>query len=210
MSITLRGWTPPDKGALFVVTGPSGTGKTTLVKHALQHTPNISFSISATTRPARSSEKEGEDYHFWDTQTFRQKVEKGEFLEWAKVYDNFYGTPKAPIIDALNRGESIILDIDPQGAAQVRTKMPECISIFILPPSIEIIEERLRNRNTDSEEVISSRMLQIREQLQHCQSFDYLIINDDLESAKDLFQSVLVSILLQRTHRSQWVQRFTS
>ena len=210
MSLALKGWNPPDKGALFVVTGPSGTGKTTLVRHALKHTPHISFSISATTRPARSSEKEGEDYHFWDTQTFRQKVENGAFLEWAKVYDNFYGTPKAPIIDALERGESILLDIDPQGAAQVRTKMPECVSIFILPPSIEIIENRLRKRNTDSEEVISARMLQIREQLQHCQSFDYLLINDDLLSAQDQFQSILVSTLLQRKHRLRWIERFTS
>ena len=210
MSISLKKWTAPSKGALFVVTGPSGTGKTTLVRHALSHTPHISFSVSATTRPARETEKDGVDYHFWDTQTFRKKVEDKEFLEWAKVYDNFYGTPKGPILDALERGESILLDIDPQGAAQVRARMPECVSIFILPPSIEIVEERLRNRNTDSEEVISARMLQIREQLQHCQGFDYLLVNDDLQSAQDQFQSILITTLLQRSHRNQWIERFTS
>ena len=210
MSIALREWTAPDKGALFVVTGPSGTGKTTLVRHALAHIPNISFSVSATTRTARPTEKSGIDYHFWDTPHFRKEVEDGAFLEWAKVYDNFYGTPKAPIIASLERGESILLDIDPQGAAQVRARMPECTSIFILPPSIDVIEERLRGRNTDSEEVISARMLQIREQLQHCQSFDYLLINDDLVSAQDQFQAILIATLLQRTHRKQWITRFTS
>ncbi|MAA79034.1 MAG: guanylate kinase [Deltaproteobacteria bacterium] len=210
MSISLKKWTAPNKGALFVVTGPSGTGKTTLVRHALKHTPHISFSISATTRPARDTEKDGVDYHFWDTPTFRKKVEDKEFLEWAKVYDNFYGTPKEPIMNALNKGESILLDIDPQGAAQVRARMPECVSIFILPPSIEIVEKRLRNRNTDSEEVISARMLQIREQLQHCQGFDYLLINDDLQSAQDQFQAILIATLLQRSHRNQWIERFTS
>ena len=210
MSIALKRWTAPSKGALFVVTGPSGTGKTTLVRHALEHTPHISFSVSATTRPPRDSETDGVDYNFWDTQTFRKKVEDKEFLEWAKVYDNFYGTPKEPILNALDRGESILLDIDPQGAAQVRNRMPECISIFILPPSIEIVEQRLRNRNTDSEEVISARMLHIREQLQHCQGFDYLIVNDDLQSAQDQFQAILIATLLQRSHRNQWIERFTS
>jgi len=210
MSIAMKRWSAPNKGALFLVTGPSGTGKTTLVHHALEHTPNISFSISATTRPKRSTEIDGQDYHFMDTPTFRKEVEKGAFLEWAKVYDNFYGTPKKPIQDALEQGESIILDIDPQGASQVRARMPECISIFILPPSIDVIEARLRSRKTDSEEVISARMLQIREQLQHCQNFDYLLINDDLTSAQDQFQAILISTLLQRTHRLQWVTRFTS
>ena len=210
MSIAMKQWSAPSKGALFVVTGPSGTGKTTLVHHALANTPHISFSISATTRPQRSTEENGKDYHFMDTQTFRKEVEKGSFLEWAKVYDNFYGTPKKPIQDALDRGESIILDIDPQGAAQVRTRMPDCTSIFILPPSIDVIEARLRSRNTDSEDVISARMLQIREQLQHCQTFDYLLINDDLQSAQDQFQSILIATLLQRTHREKWVTRFTS
>ena len=209
MSLSLKGWSPPSKGALFVVTGPSGTGKTTLVKHALSKLSHISFSISATTRPARPNEVNGKDYHFYDTSTFKRLVENGDFLEWARVYDNFYGTPKKPILNALESGESIILDIDPQGAAQVRSCMPKCTSIFILPPSIAVLEARLRARNTDSEDVIDARMLQIREQLQHCQHFDYLLINDDLQSAQDQFLSLIVTTLLKRKHRSQWVQKFT-
>ena len=210
MSLSLKGWSSPSKGVLFVVTGPSGTGKTTLVKHALSKLSHVSFSISATTRPARSNEVDGKDYHFYDTSTFKSLVENREFLEWAQVYDNFYGTPKAPIISALKSGESIILDVDPQGAAQVRSCMPECVSIFILPPSISTLETRLRSRNTDSEEVIAARMLQIRDQLQHCQNFDYLLVNDDLQSAQDHFLALIVTALLRRQHREQWVQKFTS
>ena len=131
-------------------------------------------------------------------------------MEWAKVYDNFYGTPKAPILRALESGESIILDVDPQGAAQVRTRMPNCTSIFILPPSVHTLEERLRGRNTDSDEIIAARMLQIRQQLQHCQDFDYLLINDDLISAKDQFLSILLTTLLKREHREEWITRFTN
>ena len=210
MSISLKGWESPTKGALFVVTGPSGTGKTTLVQHALSQLANISFSVSATTRPPRASEINGKDYHFYDTSHFKDLVDEGAFLEWAKVYDNFYGTPKAPILHALDSGESILLDIDPQGASQVRSRMPNCTSIFILPPSIQILEERLRGRNTDSEEIIAARMLQIRQQLQHCQDFDYLLINDDLNSAKDQFLSIVLTTLLKREHRDDWIMRFTN
>ena len=132
--------------------------------------------------------------------------------DWDGALTSYKNINKIKRIDkeTFNKGESILLDIDPQGAAQVRARMPECVSIFILPPSIEIVEKRLRNRNTDSEEVISARMLQIREQLQHCQGFDYLLINDDLQSAQDQFQAILITTLLQRTHRNQWIERFTS
>ena len=134
MSLVTEQWTAPDKGALFVVTGASGTGKTTLVTEALARIPGLRFSVSATTRPARPGEVDGEDYHFLSRDEFESKVAEGAFLEWAEVYGNCYGTLKSQVQAALDVGESILLDIDTQGAALVRPLMPEAISIFILPP----------------------------------------------------------------------------
>ena len=208
MSLHLKTWIPPETGALFVVTGPSGCGKTTLVKKALTSIPSLSFSVSATTRPMRPTEEEGKDYFFYSKESFQQSVSKGEFLEWATVYDHFYGTPQEAIQKKLSSGQSVILDIDPQGAKQVREKRPDCTSIFILPPSIHTLESRLRSRNTDSEDVIQNRMKQLRSHLQHCDSFDYLLLNDDLQSAQDQFQSIIIATLLRREHRSTWVKRF--
>ena len=175
MSINLTSWTAPQKGGLFVVTGASGTGKTTLVKAALPRFPSILFSVSATTRPARPGEKNGVDYHFLSHSDFQTKIQENAFLEWAEVYGNFYGTLKSPVEQAISQGESILLDIDYQGAEQVRKNAPHSISIFILPPTIEELELRLRARKTDSETVISRRMSEAKAQLVHCSNFDYLV-----------------------------------
>ncbi|MEC7987157.1 MAG: guanylate kinase [Myxococcota bacterium] len=208
MSLILNRWISPNIGALFVVTGPSGCGKTTLVHEALRSIPDLSFSISATTRSMRTGETHGKDYFFYSKTEFQHAIEGDEFLEWATVYDNFYGTPRKPIEKMLSEGKSIILDIDPQGAEQIRAKRPDCVSIFILPPSIEVLEKRLRARNTDSEEIIQGRMQQLRSHLQHCDSFDYLLINDDLPSAQDQFQAIIIATLLRREHRDNWVSKF--
>ncbi len=210
MSLNVDAWSKPDQGALFVVTGASGTGKTTLVKRALSTISNIQFSVSATTRSMRNGEVDGVDYHFLSLPEFERLKDRGELLEWAQVYKNFYGTLKQPVLDALNAGESILLEIDQQGAAQVKAQMPEAISIFVLPPDIASLEQRLRGRKTDSDEVIARRLREAQDQLDHCGSFDYLVINDDLESACDQFMSILIAELLKRNRRSSWVTQFTN
>lgn len=208
MSLNVDAWIKPDQGALFVVTGASGTGKTTLVKCALSTVSNIQFSVSATTRKMRVGEQDGVDYHFLSTEAFETLKDNGELLEWAQVYKNCYGTLRQPVLDALNSGESILLEIDQQGAAQVKVQMPEAISIFILPPTMASLESRLRGRNTDSDEIIGRRLREAQDQIDHCGSFDYLVINDDLESASDQFTSILIAELLKRNRRQSWVERF--
>lgn len=208
MSLDLATWTRPDRGALFVVTGASGTGKTTLVKKALQVVPRLGFSVSATTRAMRVGEVDGQDYHFVTKERFSEMVEQGDMLEHANVYGNSYGTPRRPVEAALASGDSILLEIDAQGAAQVRAAMPEAVMIFVLPPSIDAIETRLRYRSTDSEEIIQRRVADARLQLQHCGAFDYLVVNDDLSSAHDQFQAVLVAELRKRARHDSLVFRF--
>ena len=208
MSLNVDAWNKPDNGALFIVTGASGTGKTTLVKRALSTISNIQFSVSATTRKKREGETDGKDYHFLEHSEFEQLKDKGALLEWAQVYKNFYGTLREPVLKALRSGESILLEIDQQGAAQVKAQMSEAISIFILPPTMASLERRLRNRNTDSDEIIARRLREAQDQIDHCGSFDYLVINDDLESASDQFMSILIAELLKRNRRDSWVQKF--
>jgi guanylate kinase len=208
MALDLSTWTRPDRGALFVVTGASGTGKTTLVKKALQVIPEVGFSVSATTREARVGEVDGKDYHFVSNERFAEQVDAGDMLEWAEVYGNRYGTPRAPVLAELARGHSIILEIDYQGAQQVREALPEAISLFVLPPSMDALETRLRGRGTDSDDVISRRLSDARLQVDHCGEFDYLVVNDDLSSAHDQFQAVLVAELRRRARLDGLVRRF--
>ncbi|MDP6934906.1 MAG: guanylate kinase [Myxococcota bacterium] len=208
MSLTLRDWKRPDRGVLFVVTGCSGTGKTTLVREALTMLPGLEFSVSATTRPIREGETDGVDYRFVDTTTFESMVQGNALLEWAEVYGNRYGTPRAPVEDALSEGRSILLEIDAQGARQVRETLPEAVTLFVLPPSLEVIEQRLRSRSTDTEQVITRRMAEAQAQLQDCGLFDYLVVNGDLASAHDVFQSILVAEMQRTKRRQSWVGRF--
>jgi len=209
MSLNLHGWIKPKRGILFVVTGASGTGKTTLVREALQRIPNIIFSVSATTRTIRDGEQDGIDYHFKRADEFRLLQQQDVFIESAEVYGNYYGTLKEQVEQTLNRGDSILLEIDQNGAAQVREKAPHSVSIFILPPSIEIMEKRLRNRKTDTNAIIQRRLNEAKDQLSHCGEFDYLLINDNLESAHNQFQSILVAELLRKERRNEWIQQFS-
>jgi guanylate kinase len=208
MSLDLSSWEKPDRGVLFVVTGSSGTGKTTLVKAALAQVPHITFSVSATTRPKRPGEQDGTDYHFLSTERHAQLVAEGAFLEHATVYGNRYGTLRAPVEQAIAAGTSIVLDIDTQGAAQVRVSWPTAVSIFVLPRSVAVLEQRLRARATDPEEVIQRRVREAGVQLRECGHFDYLVLNDRLPAAIDQFQAVLVAELLRRGRRDSWVSRF--
>ena len=209
MSIKLKRWQKPDRGTLFIMTGASGTGKTTLLKEALAVIPHLRFSVSATTRKIREGEVNGKDYRFLSKEEFLALEKNDSFLEHAEVYGNHYGTLRQPVLDSLEQGDSILLEIDRRGAKQVKMKMPEAVSIFVLPPSVESLETRLRNRATDSEEIIRRRIADARDQLDYCYQFDYLLINDDLESAKEQFQAILISELLKTSQRNSWIRQFS-
>ncbi|MCK6373009.1 MAG: guanylate kinase [Zoogloea sp.] len=172
-------------GTLFIVTAPSGAGKTTLVSGLLERDPLVRLSISYTTRAPRAGEEDGRHYHFVDVSTFRQLRDKGEFLEWAEVHNNYYGTSKGWLEAQISAGKDILLEIDWQGAQQVRKVFPKAVGVFILPPSVEELERRLRGRGTDSEDVIARRVLAARGEMRHVAEFDYVIINEDLPTAID-------------------------
>ena len=178
-------------GKLFVVTAPSGAGKTSLIEALMREDPSLKESISYTTRAPRPGEKDGVDYHFVDEPTFRAMRERGEFLESAQVHGNYYGTAKKVIVDAVARGEDIVLEIDWQGAEQVRRLYPQCVGIFILPPSIEELERRMRGRGQDSEAVMRERLANAREELTHAGEFKYAIINKDFETARQELAAIL-------------------
>ncbi|MDP2833538.1 MAG: guanylate kinase [Pseudomonadota bacterium] len=170
-------------GNLFIVSAPSGAGKSSLVNALLERDPAIRLSISYTTRAPRPGEIEGVHYHFVSHEAFQERLGNGEFLECAEVYGNYYGTSQRWIDAERDAGRDILLEIDWQGAAQVRHLVPDAISIFILPPSIEELRRRLQGRGTDSEEVIARRMAAAREDVSHCLEFDYLVVNDQFDTA---------------------------
>jgi len=171
------------RGSLFVIAAPSGAGKTSLVKAVLERDPSLRVSISHTTRKRRETEVAGRDYHFIGIDEFKKLRDAGEFLEHAQVFDNFYGTGRAQVEALRSAGHDVILEIDWQGAQQVRKAQPDCISIFILPPSRAELEQRLRNRKTDSDEVIARRLRDSIADMTHYSEFDRVIVNDDWETA---------------------------
>jgi guanylate kinase len=173
------------RGRLFVIAAPSGAGKTSLVKALLQRKPELHVSISYTTRKQRPTEQPGREYHFVSIPEFQQLVAQGQLLEYAQVFDNYYGTGRRPVETELSAGHNVVLEIDWQGARQVRRTMPDCVTIFILPPSRSALEERLRNRRTDSEEVIARRLRDAVGDMSHWEEFDYVVVNDDFDKAVD-------------------------
>ena len=174
---------PARRGRLFVVAAPSGAGKTSLVRALMKREPSLRFSISYTTRSQRPTETHGRDYFFVSKDEFAAMVGRGEFLEHARVFDNFYGTALGQVEASLASGQDLILEIDWQGAQQIRRALPECRSIFILPPSRQELERRLRGRGTDAEEVIQRRLQDAATDMTHWQEFDYVVVNDDFERA---------------------------
>ena len=171
------------RGLMFILSSPSGAGKTTISRMLLQRDPEIKLSVSATTRPMREVEVDGKDYHFVSQEQFDQMVENGEFLEWATVFGNSYGTPKAQVKAGLREGQDYLFDIDWQGTQQLYQKMEvDVVRVFILPPSLEELQRRLNGRGTDSPEVIAARMERARAEISHWDGYDYVVVNDDVES----------------------------
>ena len=179
------------RGRLFVIAAPSGAGKTTLVRALMEREPALRFSISYTTRPRRPNEVHGRDYFFVDRAEFDRMVAEGGFLEHATVFDNSYGTSRSQVEQSLASGQDLILEIDWQGAAQVRRALPECRSIFILPPSRAELERRLRGRGTDAEAVIRRRLSDAASDMGHWSEFDYVVVNDDFAQALGELQDVI-------------------
>jgi len=179
------------RGRLFVIAAPSGTGKTSVVRALMEREPGLRFSISYTTRPRRPNEIHGRDYFFVDHDEFERMVTAGEFLEHARVFDNRYGTARRQVQGALAAGQDLILEIDWQGARQVRSALPECAGVFILPPSRAELERRLRGRGTDAEEVIQRRLRDAAADMTHWPEFDYVVVNDDFARAVEELRAIV-------------------
>lgn len=188
---------PRFTGTLFIFSAPSGAGKTSLVKALLDCTSHIGVSVSHTTRAPRPGEENGKDYNFVSVEEFRQLIGDNAFLEHAQVFDNYYGTSQHWVENELSAGRDVILEIDWQGAAQVRHLMPDAVSVFILPPSIEELEQRLSGRGQDSAETIARRMQDAQSEMSHYGEFDYLIVNDEFDNALQELRAVVVA----RRHR---------
>lgn len=181
------------KGTLYIVSAPSGAGKTTLVRRVVETLEDVAVSVSHTTRPMREGEIDGVDYHFVSESQFAAMAENGEFLESARVFGNYYGTSQQSIQEQLLNGVDVILEIDWQGARQIRRLMRDCKSIFILPPSTEVLRQRLTGRGKDSDEVIEKRMHEAVSEMSHYSEFDYIVINDELDAASRNLTAIFIS-----------------
>lgn len=181
------------EGFLLVVSGPSGSGKGTVCKELLENIDELVFSVSATTRSPRPGETHGENYFFLDKDEFLNKIENNEFLEYANVHTNYYGTPKDFVIEKVENGKIVLLEIDVQGAMQVMERFENVVSVFLLPPNLEELEHRLRNRNTESNEDISIRLANAKEEIDLVEKYDYYVINDKIELAVDRISSIIKS-----------------
>ena len=181
------------KGRLFIISGPSGSGKDTILAEVFKILPEIKFSISTITRPMRKGEIEGEKYHFTTNDVFEEMIKNGELLEHNSFVGNYYGTPKAPVKNAINNGDDIIVEVDVNGAAQIREKSNESVSIFILPPSLEVLKDRLTKRDTDSEEAVRKRLECALNEIKRAGEYDYIVVNDDISDAVKDVVSIIKS-----------------
>ena len=181
------------KGLLMVVSAPSGAGKTTLCKKLLAEFLDLRFSVSCTTRPARKSEENGRDYHFISTENFTQRRANGEFVEWEEIYGHFYGTLKKDIEDIITQGHDVILDVDTKGARNVKALYPQGIFVFIMPPSVEILKERLKNRGSETDDVIRKRFDKAMEEIRENEWYDYVVFNDIVSDSVNILRSVYIA-----------------
>ena len=196
------------RGIMVVLSSPSGAGKTTLTRMLLKENPDMAMSVSATTRQPRPGETDGEDYYFISKNKFTDMIDEDEFLEHAKVFDNFYGTPRAPVEQALGDGRDVVFDIDWQGAQQLtQAAADDLIKIFILPPNMVELEKRLRTRAQDSDEVIAKRMSKSENEISHWPEYDYVIVNEDVDVAMNELRTIVASERMRR-RRQPWLGGF--
>jgi guanylate kinase len=191
---------------VFIISAPSGSGKSTLVSRLLERVEGLSFSVSYTTRKPRGNEIDGLDYHFIDHARFERLIDLGEFLEHARVFGNYYGTHIGELELARQRGKDLVLDIDVQGAAQLKKKIPDAVTVFVLPPSREVLEQRLRARSQDSDEVIRRRLADAAEEIRNYHLYDYVLINEDLELAAENLMSIVRAERVRRIREEDQIQ----
>lgn len=196
------------RGVLIALSSPSGAGKTTLSKRLLSQNPDVVLSISCTTRKPRPGEINGQDYDFISVDEFKKRIDEDYFFEWAEVFGRYYGTPKTPVLEAIDEGRDVIFDIDWQGAQIIADQAPEdAVRIFILPPSLALLEDRLRKRGQDSDEVIRDRMNRAKDEISHWDEYDYVIVNDDFARALEKLNQILHAERLKR-NRHPWLDGF--
>ncbi|MDG1419039.1 MAG: guanylate kinase [Maricaulis sp.] len=196
------------RGILLALSSPSGAGKTTLSKRLLSQNPDVVLSISTTTRPPRPGEVDGTDYYFVSEDEFRAKIDTDEFFEWAEVFGHFYGTPKTPVLDAIERGRDVIFDIDWQGAQKIAEQADaDTVRVFILPPSLDLLEDRLNKRGQDEADVIRDRMRRAKGEISHWDEYDYVIVNDDFARALEKLTLILHAERWKRD-RHPWLSDF--
>ncbi len=198
------------KGFLLVISGPSGCGKGTVCKQLFSRNDDLVFSVSATTRDPRQGEVDGREYFFLDREDYEAMIDKGEFLEYANVHNNFYGTPKKFVLDQVEKGNIVVLEIDVQGALQVRENYPEATFIFLLPPSMEELEDRITKRGTETKEVIKLRMDNARDEIKLLGKYDYLVFNDNLDTAVDEVEAIIKSEKLKVKRYDDILEDFLS
>ena len=194
-----------NKGRLFIISGPSGSGKDTVLQELFKKCPELLFSISSVTRPMRQGETEGEKYNFISREQFESMIANDQLLEHNQFVGNYYGTPKAPVEEAINSGKDIIVEIDVNGAAQIRSKIKDAISVFIMPPSLEILKARLSRRGTETADVIEKRIAVALSEIARATEYDYIVVNDDLSEAVDDFAAIITADRLKIERQSALV-----
>ena len=199
-----------DCGKLIVVSGPSGAGKSTVISQVMEQDRSVVFSVSATTRKPREGEREGVDYYFIDTERFKKMIENGELLEYAQYVDNYYGTPKAPVLDNLEKGFSVLFDIEVQGARQIKSLCPEAILIFVIPSDFSEIEKRLHARGTDSEEKIRQRIKTAKYEYSIALNYDYIVLNDVPQTAAAEIKSIITAEKCKTENRKKYLEEVCS